>query len=45
VNGKLGNPQFVERAPADVVEKERRILAELTEQKAKVEERMRLVSG
>ncbi len=31
VESKLGNPQFIERAPAEVVEKERAKLAELTE--------------
>jgi valyl-tRNA synthetase len=40
VNGKLGNAQFLERAPRDVVEKERRILAELEEKKAKLEARL-----
>jgi valyl-tRNA synthetase len=44
VNGKLGNPSFIERAPAEVVEKERAILAELTEKKAKLTERLVLVA-
>jgi valyl-tRNA synthetase len=37
--GKLSGQQFVSRAPAQVVEKERRIVAELEEKKAKLEER------
>jgi valyl-tRNA synthetase len=37
--GKLANEQFVSRAPAAVVEKERRIVAELEETKRKLEER------
>jgi valyl-tRNA synthetase len=45
VNGKLGTPSFVERAPAEVVEKERRILAELNEKKAKLAERLALVAS
>jgi valyl-tRNA synthetase len=45
VNGKLGNPQFVERAPREVVEKEQRILSELEEKKAKLAERLRTVAG
>jgi valyl-tRNA synthetase len=38
--GKLGNQQFLAKAPADVVEKERRIAAELEERKAKLEEQL-----
>lgn len=37
--GKLANEQFVSRAPAEVVEKERRIVAELEEKKRRLEER------
>jgi valyl-tRNA synthetase len=40
---KLANEKFVERAPAEVVEKERGRQEELSEQKAKLEERMRLL--
>jgi len=37
--GKLSNESFVSRAPADVVDKERRIVAELTDKQAKLNER------
>lgn len=40
--GKLANEQFVSRAPAEVVEKERRIVAELVERRTKLEERRAL---
>jgi len=36
--GKLGNANFVERAPAEVVEAERHRLAEYKEKAAKIEE-------
>jgi valyl-tRNA synthetase len=36
VNGRLSNPSFVERAPADIVEKERARLAELEEKIGKL---------
>jgi valyl-tRNA synthetase len=39
VNAKLGNEQFVNKAPADIVEKEKRIQAELSDKKTKLEER------
>lgn len=39
--GKLGNQQFLAKAPADVVEKEQRIAAELGERKTKLEEQLR----
>jgi valyl-tRNA synthetase len=42
VEGKLGNPQFVARAPAEVVEKQRRQREELLERRSKLEERLRL---
>mgnify|MGYP000860154071 CR=1 FL=1 len=43
--GKLKNPQFTEKAPAAVVEKERRILAELTDKAARLEERLSVLQG
>ncbi len=39
VNSKLGNEQFLQRAPREVVEKERTIQAELLERQAKLLER------
>ena len=36
VEGKLNNPRFVERAPDDVVERERRVLAELADRRDKL---------
>jgi valyl-tRNA synthetase len=38
--GKLSNQQFISKAPAEVVEKERRILAEVTEKKRLAESRL-----
>jgi valyl-tRNA synthetase len=38
--GKLGNQQFLAKAPAEVVEKERRIAGELEERKAKLLEQL-----
>lgn len=38
--GKLGNQQFLAKAPADVVEKERRIASELEERKSKLQEQI-----
>ncbi len=43
--GKLNSPQFIERAPAEIVEKERRILAELEEKQTKLQERAKLLEG
>lgn len=43
--GKLANEQFVSKAPAEVVAKERRIVAELTEKKQKLEERRTALSA
>ncbi|MCE5200610.1 MAG: valine--tRNA ligase [Armatimonadota bacterium] len=43
--GKLSNEKFMSRAPADIVEKERRIVAELTEKKQKLEERKKSLAG
>jgi valyl-tRNA synthetase len=40
VQAKLANPSFAERAPAAVVEKERRILAELQEKRSALEKRL-----
>jgi len=44
-SAKLANEQFISRAPAQVVEKERRIKAELEERKAKLEERRKALAG
>ena len=44
VNGKLGNEQFISKAPANIVEKERRIASELTEKKEKLLERKSVLS-
>ena len=41
VNGKLGNEQFLQRAPREVVEKEQAIQAELLERQAKLLERLK----
>lgn len=43
--GKLENEQFVSRAPAHIIEKERGIARELTEKRAKIEERLTLLRG
>ncbi len=40
--GMLGNPKFVERASAEIVEKERGLLASWQEKQTKLEERRRL---
>ena len=45
VNGKLANEQFLSRAPAEVVEKERAIQRELTEKRAALEQRLRVFGG
>ena len=42
---KLANEQFLSRAPAQIVEKERRIVAELMEKKRKLEERLAALRG
>lgn len=42
VEGKLSNEQFLSRAPAEIVEKQRRIREELAERQGKLEERLRL---
>lgn len=42
---KLGNPSFVERAPAAVVEEEKRRQAEALENKAKIEEALARIAG
>ena len=42
---KLSNPNFVERAPAAVVEEEKRRRAEALENKAKVEEALARIVG
>lgn len=43
--GKLTNEQFMSKAPAEIVEKERRIVAELEEKNAKLEERRAALSS
>jgi len=43
--GKLSNDQFLSRAPAKVVEKERRVAAELEDKKARLLERRRMLEG
>jgi valyl-tRNA synthetase len=45
VEGKLGNQQFLSRAPAEIVEKQRRIRDELLERRRKLEERKLALSG
>lgn len=42
---KLGNPSFVERAPAAVVEEEKRRQAEALENKAKIEEALQRIAN
>lgn len=41
--GKLSNEQFMSRAPAHVIEKEQRIAQELTEKRAKLQERLSML--
>ncbi len=43
--GKLANPNFVERANPEVVEKERSVLADWQEKQAKLTERRKVFSG
>ncbi len=43
--GKLANEQFVSKAPAAIIEKERRIVAELNEKKHKLIERKQALGG
>jgi valyl-tRNA synthetase len=45
VTGKLSNEKFMSKAPAEIVEKERRIESELSEKKAKLEERKASLRG
>ncbi|MCE5321856.1 valine--tRNA ligase [bacterium] len=42
--GKLSNEGFVSKAPAAIIEKEKRIIAELSEKKQKLEDRKRSLS-
>ena len=42
---KLSNPSFVERAPAKVVEEEKRRQAEAMENKAKIEEALQRIAN
>ncbi|MGH7819798.1 MAG: hypothetical protein ACREQ9_08500 [Candidatus Binatia bacterium] len=37
IEAKLENPQFIERAPAEIVDKERGRLSELGERRARLE--------
>jgi len=43
VQVRLSNPQFVERAPAEIVEAERQRLAELTQQKEALERKLKTI--
>ena len=43
VQVRLSKPQFVERAPAEIVEAERQRLAELTQQKEALERRLKVI--
>ena len=43
--GKLSNEQFLSKAAAPVVEKERRIAQELTEKREKLQERLSILRG
>lgn len=45
VTGKLSNEQFVSKAPAEIIEKERRIKTELEDKKSKLEERKKALAG
>jgi len=45
VRAKLRNPQFLERAPADVVEKERAQDKELSDRLTKIGERLKMFGG
>jgi len=42
---KLSNEQFVSKAPAHIIEKEQRIVQELTDKRAKLQERLDLLRG
>ncbi len=44
VNAKLANEQFISKAPAAIIEKEKRIQSELADKKLKLEERRRALS-
>ena len=45
VNGKLGNENFVSKAPAAVVEKQRQAKAQLEEKMALIEESMQKIAN
>jgi valyl-tRNA synthetase len=45
VTGKLSNEQFTSKAPAEIVEKERRIQSELQDKKTKLEDRKKALGG
>ena len=44
ISGKLANKNFVDRAPKEVVEKDRARLAELTEMRSKIEDALKRVA-
>lgn len=43
--GKLANEQFISKAPAHVVEKEQRIVQELSDKQTKLRERLEMLAG
>jgi valyl-tRNA synthetase len=43
--GKLSNEKFTSRAPAPIIEKERRIVRELTDKRDKLQDRMKALRG
>lgn len=45
VRTKLGNPSFVQRAPAEIVAKQRALEAELDERRARIQERLEALAG
>ncbi len=44
VKGKLNNEQYLTKAPANVIEKDRRIESELSEKMEKLQERLKMLS-
>jgi len=44
IQARLSNPQFVERAPSEIVEAERQRLSELVQQKEAIERRLKVLS-
>jgi len=45
VRGKLGNPGFLAKAPADVIEKERAKEEELSGKQSAIKERLAMLKG